>query len=87
MLFLFIMLKIIIILNIELLQKYLTIDNIDLSLIHEIQNYIDQEINKIIKQKIVIRVPYDKKFLIGKAICYNENRSFSFVLLSKKIIS
>ena len=43
--------------NIELLQNYLTIDHIDLSLIHESQNYINEKINEITKQKIVIRVP------------------------------
>ena len=35
------------------------------------------------EQKIVIRVPYDKKFLIGKERYYNENKSCPFVLLSK----
>ena len=61
----------------------LTID-IDFSLIHETQNYVNQKTNKIIKQSVFIRVLYEKKLLFGKAICYNENKSCSFVLLSKK---
>ena len=70
--------------NIKLLQNYLTIDSIDLSLIHKTQYYINKKINKIMEQKIVIRVPYHKKFLIGKVINYNKNKSCPFVLLSKK---
>ena len=69
--------------NIELLQNYLIIDNIYPFLTHKTQDYIYNKINEIIKQKIVIRVPYDKKFLVGKAICYNENKNCSFVLLSR----
>ena len=42
------------ILNIELLQNYLTIDNIDLSLIHQNQNYINDNTKEIRKQKIFI---------------------------------
>ena len=36
--------------HIELLQNYLTVDNINLSLIHETQKYINKKINEIIKQ-------------------------------------
>ena len=61
----------------------LTID-IDLSLIHETQNCVNQKINKIIKQSVFIRVLCEKKLLFGRAICCNENKSCSFVLLSKK---
>ena len=64
----------------------LTID-IDLSLIHETQNYVNQKINKIIKQSVFIRALYEKKLLFGRAIWYNENESCSFVLLAKKIMS
>ena len=69
--------------NIKLLQNYLTKNNINLSLIDKTEYYINKKINKIMEQKIVIRVPYDKKFLIGKAINYNESKSCPFVLLSK----
>ena len=72
-------------LNIELLQNFLTIDNTDLSLIQKTQNYINQEINKTIKQKIVMRVPYDKKLVKQYAIrktriaalyCYQKSHIF-----------
>ena len=59
-------------LNIELLQKFLTIDNTDLSLIQKTQNYINQEINKTIKQKIVMRVPYDKKLVKASLLVYKK---------------
>ena len=59
--------------HVELLQNYLIIDNIDLCLIHETQNYVNKKISEVIKQKFIIRAPYDKKILVGKAKCYNEN--------------
>ena len=73
--------------NIELIQNYLIIDNTYAFLIYKTQDYINKKFNEIIKQKVVIRVPYDEKFLVDNEICYNENKNFSFVLLSGKIIS
>ena len=71
--------------NIEWLHYYLTIDIIDLSLIHEIQHYINKKINRSIRQSNTIRAPYDKNNLISEAIYYDENKSCACILLSKKL--
>ena len=55
----------------------------DLPLFYRIDlKYINKQITKIMGQSRVKREPYDKKFLVGDAIYYNEETSF--VLLSDK---